>query len=173
MPTSEHPVPPPRFVTGTGSGEIHATAPYKHTDSARAGRGFVACFCGQAIELPPHPPDRILAGWHHYCRVCTQHLLAASDHHPPSPTNTYEPWLLELAHLDTDSPTTIPPSRWRDITCHQQRHGPTVLRLKPTASGIALLAPTPAAVTLLTAEQARHLRDELDSALLERETWPS
>ncbi|SFT42903.1 hypothetical protein SAMN04487904_10227 [Actinopolyspora lacussalsi subsp. righensis] len=86
-------VPPPRFVTGTDSGTIHATAPSTREASARAGRGFVACFCGQVIELAPHPPERILGGWHHYCRVCTEYLLAASDPYPPSPTNLYEPWL--------------------------------------------------------------------------------
>ncbi|WP_192827079.1 hypothetical protein [Actinopolyspora erythraea] len=172
MPTSERSVPPPRFVTGLGSGEIHATAPYQRQASARAGRGFVACLCGAVIELAPQPPDRILAGWHHYCRVCTQHLLAASDHHPPSPTNTYEPWLHELAHLD-DSATVDDVSEWSVVPCRQQRHGRAQLRLKPTASGIAILAPARGAASLLSLTEARQLRDALDTAIGVRAGWSS
>ncbi|SFT47773.1 hypothetical protein SAMN04487904_102378 [Actinopolyspora lacussalsi subsp. righensis] len=169
---TDQPVPPPRFVTGTESGTIHATAPYKHAESARAGRGRVACFCGEVVELAPHPPERVLGGWHHYCRVCTEYLLAASDPSPPSPTNLYEPWLCELAQLDT-SATVDGVSAWSVVPCRQQRHGRAVLRLKPTAAGIALLAPAPAAASLFTLAEARQLRDALDTALRDREGWRS
>ncbi|MGJ7908753.1 hypothetical protein ACOQFL_19990 [Actinopolyspora sp. H202] len=133
----------------------------------------MACFCGQAIELAPCPPERILGGWHHYCRVCFQYVIGGSESHPPSPRNSYEPWLCELAHLDSDSPTEMPPSGWRDVPCHQQRYGQTVVRLKPTASGIALLAPVRGAVSLFTLAEARQLREALDAALREREGWSS
>ncbi|MGJ7908173.1 hypothetical protein ACOQFL_17040 [Actinopolyspora sp. H202] len=114
-----------------------------------------------------------LGGWHHYCPVCFQYLIGSGEAHPPSPGNRYEPWLCELAQLDTDSPTEMPPSSWRDIPCHQQHHGRTVLRLKPSASGIALLTPVRGAVSLFTLAEARRLRDALDTALREREGWRS
>ncbi|GAB3559719.1 hypothetical protein J2S53_004001 [Actinopolyspora lacussalsi] len=165
-------VPPPRFVTGTDSGAIHATAFYKRTESARAGQGFVACFCGEVVELAPHPPERILGGWHHYCRVCLQYVIGGSEAHPPSPVNSYEPWLRELAQLDV-SATVDGVSEWSVIPCRQQRHGRAVLRLKPTAQGIALLAPAPAAASLLTLAEARQLRGALDEAIGARAGWSS
>ncbi|SFE63737.1 hypothetical protein SAMN04487819_11943 [Actinopolyspora alba] len=165
---AELPVPRPRFVIGTDSWTIHATASYKHAESARAGRGFVACFCGETIGLAPYPPERILGNRHHYCPVCFQHLIAGSDH-PPSPLNSYEPWLLELVALDAPSPTAST-SEWSAIPCRQQRRGRAVLRLKPTAQGIAILAPAPAAASLLTVTEARQLRDALDGAIATTET---
>ncbi|WP_175530027.1 hypothetical protein [Actinopolyspora lacussalsi] len=159
-------------MTGVGSGEIHATAFSKRADSARAGRGRVACFCGEVVELAPHPPERVLGGWHHYCRVCTEYLLAASDPYPPSLTNSYEPWLYELAQLD-NSAAVDGVSEWSVVPCRQQRHGQTVVRIKPTAQGVALLAPARGAVSLFTVAEARQLRDALDAALRAREGWSS
>ncbi|GAB3559311.1 hypothetical protein GCM10027444_41960 [Actinopolyspora lacussalsi] len=168
---AEYPAPP-RFVTGVGSGTIHATAPYKRAESARVGQGKVACFCGEAIELAPHPPERILGGWHHYCRVCLQYVIGGSEAHPPSPVHSYDPWLYELAQLD-NSTTVDEASEWSVVPCRQQRHGRTVLQLKPTAQGVALLAPERGAVSLFTVAEARQLRDALDTALRDREGWRS
>ncbi|SFT86245.1 hypothetical protein SAMN04487904_11137 [Actinopolyspora lacussalsi subsp. righensis] len=165
---TERPAPHPRFVTGKDSWTIHATAPYKGEASAKAGRGKVACFCGETIELAPHPPERVVGNRHHYCPVCFQHLIAGSDR-PPSPLNSYESWLLELASLEAPSPTAST-SEWFIVPCRQQRHGRAELRLKPTAQGIAILAPAPAVASLLSLAEARQLRDALDGAIATRET---
>ncbi|WP_258175084.1 hypothetical protein [Actinopolyspora mortivallis] len=98
-----------RFVIGLDSWTIHATGVQRREACARAGHGFVACFCGARIRLPDRPPVRVVGGWHHYCPECLCFLIAANDRPLASPLNTYEPWLTELARLEVDEPDTEEP----------------------------------------------------------------